>query len=196
MNQDETFTRIVAIDYLRRLKTHGGELILKQILFVCSGNTCRSPMAEAILNDMVNEHPQIQVEAQSAGTFACEGAEMSGTAVEALKNLGIRLDHKHRAQSFTARLANSADLILTMQEQHMEEILAMIPEAEPYTHTLKGYAVGVDGFTGTNKYDISDPFRSPLDVYIECAQELKESITDVLQRLEKEAKTDQEDSAK
>ena len=83
-------------------------------------------------------------------------------------------------------MAEGADLILAMQEQHLEEILALAPEAEDRTHTLKGYAAGVDGFTGSEEYDIEDPFREPLEVYREVAQTLRESIGKAMQRMERE----------
>ena len=163
---------------------------MRTVLFVCSGNTCRSPMAEAIFNDAIDDHPRLKdldVNAISAGTFACEGADMAEFATEVLEEMDIRLPFfKHKAQPFTAEMAAGADLILAMQEQHLEEILALAPEAEDRTHTLKGYAAGVDGFTGSEEYDIEDPFREPLEVYREVAQTLRESIGKAMQRMERE----------
>jgi protein-tyrosine-phosphatase len=161
---------------------------LKSVLFVCSGNTCRSPMAETIFGELADDHPRLQdldIHVESAGTFACEGAEMTPYAVEALEELGFKA-HRHKAQALTAELAEEADLILAMQDQHLEEICAIAPEAEDKVHTLKGYAHHQDGYIGGEQYDIEDPFREPLDVYIECAQELKENIQLLLERLEKE----------
>ena len=163
---------------------------MKTVLFVCSGNTCRSPIAEAIFNDAIDDHPRLEtlgVRAASAGTFACEGAEMAENAEEALEEMGIRLPFfKHKAVCFNAEVAEEADLILAMQEQHLEEICALAPEAEEKVHTLKGYAHGVDGYTGSEEYDIEDPFRQPLEVYLECAQDIKEQIQLVMERIERE----------
>ncbi len=163
---------------------------MKTVLFVCSGNTCRSPMAEAIFNDALDDRPRLRalgVRAISAGTFACEGAEMTDKAEIVLENMGIKLPFfRHRATLFTQELADEADLILAMQELHLEEITALAPHAEEKASTLKGYAAGIDGFTGTDEYDIEDPFRQPLEVYEEAAQELREQISKAMDRMERE----------
>lgn len=161
---------------------------MKTVLFVCSGNTCRSPMAEAMFNDMVDDYPrlrELEVRAKSAGTYAADGAPMAEQAESVLGEMGIDLP-KHRSARFTSDLAKEADLILTMQEQHLEEVDALVPEAEERSHTLLGYSQGVDGYTGSSEFDVEDPFHQPVEVYRECAEELREAIKAVLERLNRE----------
>lgn len=146
-------------------------------------------MAEVICNELVDEHPRLKalgVRASSAGTFAAPGASMTPEAEQALQAIGLDVNHKHRSASFSREMAGEADLILAMQEQHMEELCALAPEAEDRIHTLRGYAQNVDGYTGGQDYDIEDPFRENPDVYIECAEQIQAAVRGVLDRLDKE----------
>ena len=141
-------------------------------------------MAEAILGDLIDDHPSLAgIVVKSAGTFACDGADMADFAEEALEELGIK-HFKHRAKLIDQELLDEADLILTMQAQHLEEISALSPESEGKVHTLKGYVQGVEGFVEGEDYDIEDPYRQPFEVYLECATELKGNIVKLVSQLE------------
>lgn len=162
---------------------------MKTILFVCTGNTCRSPMAEAMFNDMLDEHPRLRdlgYKAASAGTYAVDAAPMNEMAEKALEHMGVEMNHRHKARAFSAEIGDEASLILGVQEMIVEEILALAPEVEEYTHTLGGYAHHIDGLVGSEQYDIDDPYREPLEVYIECAEEIKENLELIMKRLEEE----------
>lgn len=156
---------------------------MKTVLFVCTGNNCRSPMAEAIFDDLVDDHPRLsgRYKAESAGTMACEGAEMAESACGALDELNVRYG-RHKARQLTAELAEEADIILTMEAQHLDELEALCPDAQDKAHTLKGYVSHVDGFPGDEDYDIEDPFRQDDEVYLETAQELQACIKLLLER--------------
>lgn len=146
-------------------------------------------MAEAIFNDKLRDYPKLQAlgfHADSAGTFASDGAPIATEATHALKTLGIESERRHRSQSFSAAIAEEAILILGVQEMIVEEILALAPQVEDRTHTLCGYGVYVNGLVGGEQYDIADPYRESQEIYLECAEQLERAVEKVLLRLDKE----------
>jgi len=153
---------------------------LTTVLFVCTGNTCRSPMAEALFNDLANKKGLDSVRAVSAGLAAIEGNKATPQAIEVMKRRGIDLSG-HRARNVDASLVKEADLILTMTHRHKAILSSMYPEAASKIHVLKEYAQG--GSVKGELVDILDPFGQPIEVYESCAHELEESLTKLIERL-------------
>ena len=92
-----------------------------KLLFVCTGNTCRSPLAEAIARKVAIERGMPEIEVASAGTSAWDGAAASDGAL--LVGLERRLDlGSHRSQQLTRALVESSDLIFTMGPHHLERV--------------------------------------------------------------------------
>jgi protein-tyrosine phosphatase len=92
-----------------------------RVLFVCSGNTCRSPMAERILHKLIETLPLsgTRIEVASAGTIGKAGAPATKLAIEVAGEYGVDL-HMHRAQALTRPLLDRADLVLAMAAEHYE----------------------------------------------------------------------------
>lgn len=136
---------------------------MTKVLFVCSGNTCRSPMAEAILAS--KRLPGIEV--RSAGVFAFDGADLSPQAGHVLAD--NQIDFQHKATLLQAEDVDWADLILTMTESHKTFIHQQFPHAADKVHTLKEYV-------GEESKDVADPFGGSVSVYEETFAELKQLI--------------------
>lgn len=109
---------------------------MKRILFVCTGNTCRSPMAEALLRKMAEEEG-LEIEVKSAGLSAFDGAEASQYAIEALKEKEIVLNHQ--AKMVDQSLIEWADLIFTMTRHHKQALIQHYPESADKVFLVKEY---------------------------------------------------------
>jgi protein-tyrosine-phosphatase len=110
--------------------------MIANILFVCTGNTCRSPMAEGVLKQMA-EKRGMNLTVRSAGIAAAQGTPMSHHAATILEKQGIGI--RHSAQSATAKLIDWADLILTMTLSHKRTVIQAFPQALDKIHLLKEY---------------------------------------------------------
>jgi protein-tyrosine-phosphatase len=141
-------------------------------------------MAAEMMKNL-DDDPLGSIKVKSAGTFAAEDMPATPEAAQVMEKRGMDLK-RHRSQQFDADLANWADVILTMEAKHIEQIEAMVPAAEGKAHTLLAFGEHVDGFPGDIRYDIPDPFGEPYEVYEACANMLDAGIAKAVMRLAKE----------
>ncbi|MGD1048786.1 MAG: hypothetical protein ABR899_08570, partial [Candidatus Krumholzibacteriaceae bacterium] len=99
---------------------------MKSILFVCTGNSCRSPMAAGIAAARVSEAWRGLVSFSSAGTAAFEGMRAASNAVRVLAEAGVDISD-HRAMMLTKEMIDEADLVVVMAEEHRAEVLELAP---------------------------------------------------------------------
>ena len=145
------------------------------LLFVCTGNTCRSAMAQELMRCMVRQLDIDDLEVNSAGTDAYEGMPASYGACCVIEERGGDL-FNHAAVQLTRGHIEDADLILTMGASHKAQVLRLCPEAAEKTHTLLGYATGTD-------QDIEDPFGGEQDVYLKTLDQIELALVVILIKL-------------
>ena len=152
--------------------------MIKQVVFVCTGNTCRSPMAAALAKKILGESEgqALEIEFFSAGVAAFPGDSASRQAIEVMRDRAIDLT-KHKASLLTPELLKEADLVLTMSNSHRHRIQTYFPEYTEKTFTIKQYA------NESDLGDVLDPYGQPKEVYDACATELAELIKKALVRL-------------
>src|ERR1051325_3182187 len=152
---------------------------MKNILFVCTGNVCRSPMAEGIFGLAVQGRGEYRV--FSAGLGAAEGQPPSPYAVEAVQELGIDIS-AHRSQMLTPDLVAQADFIFGMTHSHVDTVMLLYPHAAEKTFLLREFDETLDFF----EKDISDPIGGSYEVYLNCRDQIEQGMASLLRFLEAE----------
>jgi low molecular weight protein-tyrosine phosphatase len=139
------------------------------ILTVCTGNICRSPMAEGMLQHFMPDQFREIVRVSSAGTDALHGNQATVFAIQAMEQYGIDI-FDHRAKRLNRSLVAGADLILAMEQYHLKIIRGMHLFGAGKAH-LMGRFDSVD-----KPYDVPDPMGGELDLYLESAVLIKNCL--------------------
>ena len=149
---------------------------MRRVLFVCTGNVCRSPMAAAIFNDLAKEKG-LSIRAESAGVAALKGRPMTPEAEAVLEEIGVRFGGEHRGRQVDGPMLDGADLVLTMGPWHLAEIRRAFGDVPHEVCTLPEYV----GFSAEE--EIYDPYGRAMNAYRAVAHQIFEYVDLLTRRL-------------
>ena len=153
------------------------KLLKLTILFVCTGNTCRSPIAAGLARKMLSDRLHCcvgelrgrGVEVLSAGVSACDGGRAAREAVRAARRFGADIS-RHRSRGLTRELIHKADMVFCMTDRHAASVRRMVPAAGARTQRL------------SVETDIADPIGGDADVYLRTAEQIRRALPTALDK--------------
>lgn len=149
------------------------------VLFICSGNSCRSAMAEGLLKSKIQEELRDRVQVLSAGTLGINGASATQYAVQVTRELGGDIEN-HVSQGVTGELVRRADVILAMAKEHKNFLGANYPQVRDNVFLLRAFDTGSGD---RESKDVDDPIGGSLDVYRGCGDVINSELDRIWPRL-------------
>lgn len=147
---------------------------IKTILFVCTGNSCRSIMAEGILRKYLCDRGRTGIRVMSAGVGTIDGLPPAKNTVDVMNEYGMDVS-SYRSRSLTNEMIARADLILVMEEGHRDEIIRRVPDARSKTFLLRQYGRECDEPSLVD-FNVPDPIGLPPEDYRYSMNIIREEI--------------------
>lgn len=138
---------------------------MKKIMFICSGNTCRSPLAEGLFKKYLDDNKITDIEVGSAGVGAFPGDEVSINSILVAGSRGVDISN-HRAKNVNPEHILTTDLFVCMTDSHKKALIRSCDESKIMV------------------LNVSDPFGRPVEVYEECAKQLERKFPEILEIIE------------
>ena len=155
---------------------------VKKIMFVCSGNICRSVMAKYLLCDILEKNNlESNYEVYSSGVFAYNGQTPPKETIETMMSRSIDVSN-HRATSTDNSNIHNMDLILCMTNAQKLQLKTRYKELEPRIYTLKEYVIYDDG--DNKDIDIEDPYKGSWAIYLECLRQIDICLNKLIKIIE------------
>lgn len=155
---------------------------IKSVLFVCTGNSCRSVMAEGLLKRRLKELGKSGIEVASAGARALSGMPPTDETVKVMKEAGIDVAG-FKSRSLTDEMIRSCDLILVMEPLHKFDIIKRVPEAASKIYLLQEFKNPGKEYKHYNDFGIPDPIGKTVEYYKKCLGVIDEEIRRVAEIL-------------
>ena len=167
--------------------------IFDHILFICTGNTCRSPFARSLTRRLLQEkygNKADDINISSAGIYAFAGVSPPPNAIKVAREFGVDLSTQ-KSRTIHLKMMESADIIFCMTSRQRSHLISRFPWFEDKLHVIKKYALGVEGSHDENEedeefYDIQDPIGQGIAVYKKTFTEISDSLKKVIERWETE----------
>ena len=150
---------------------------MKKIMFICTGNICRSAMADGLMKKLVKDTGK-DIEVYSCGVFAEDGDRPTYNAIEVMERMDIDL-RKHQATNIRNSNIKEMDIILCATQSHKNAVEQLYPELKRKIYTIKEYA----GYEKED-WDISDPWGYDIEIYQFCAQQLEKCLEKIIDKIE------------
>lgn len=149
---------------------------MKKIMFICTGNICRSAMADGLMKKLIQDN-QKQVEVYSCGIFAEDGEGPTFNAKEAIKQYDVDINN-HKATNIRNSKIKEMDVILCATLAHKNNVISMYPELKDKIFTIKEYAD-----YDKNDLDIPDPWGYDIETYRLCAETINKCLKKIIEKI-------------